>query len=63
MSAKFDQIKQLIADCEDDVNKFFESGNKAAGGRIRKSMQDIKKLAQEVRAEVQSIKNAAKTKA
>lgn len=56
----FDQIKQLVADCEGDVQKFYETGNNAAGSRVRKSMQDIKKLAQEVRKEVQTVKNAKK---
>ena len=59
MSANFDQIKQLVADCEGDVTKFFE-GNNAAGGRVRAAMQSIKKLAQEVRKEVQDTKNARK---
>lgn len=59
MNSNFDQIKQLIADCEGDVTKFFE-GNNAAGGRVRATMQSIKKLAQEVRKEVQDTKNARK---
>ena len=60
MNSNFDQIKQLVADCEGDVSKFFEAGNNAAGSRVRKCMQDIKKLAQEVRKEVQEAKNAKK---
>ena len=42
----------------EDVEKF-EDGNKSAGTRIRKAMQEIKNLAQEVRVEVQEIKNGA----
>ena len=41
----------------DDVEKF-EDGNKSAGTRIRKNMQDVKSLAQQVRVEVQEMKNA-----
>ena len=41
----------------DDVEKF-EDGNKSAGTRIRKNMQDVKNLAQQVRVEVQEMKNA-----
>lgn len=59
MSANFDQIKQLVADCEGDVTKFLE-GNNAAGSRVRATMQTLKKLAQEVRKEVQAEKNARK---
>ena len=41
----------------DDVEKF-EDGNKSAGTRIRKNMQDVKNLAQQIRVEVQEQKNA-----
>ena len=41
----------------DDVEKF-EDGNKSAGTRIRKNMQDVKNLAQKIRVEVQQMKNA-----
>jgi hypothetical protein len=34
----------------------FERGNKSAGTRARKHLQNIKKLAQEVRVEIQSKK-------
>ena len=53
----FDNIKEIIADAEDDVSKFYEKGNKAAAVRIRKAMQDIKKLAQDLRIHVQETKN------
>lgn len=59
MNANFEAIKQLVTDCEVDVTKFFE-GNNAAGGRVRVAMQSIKKLAQEVRKEVQETKNSRK---
>ena len=41
----------------DDLNKF-NDGNKSAGTRIRKTMQNVKNLAQQVRVEVQDMKNA-----
>ena len=53
----FDNIKEIIADAEDDVSKFYEKGNKAAAVRIRKAMQDVKKLAQALRIHVQDTKN------
>lgn len=59
MNANFEAIKQLVTDCEGDVTKFFE-GNNAAGSRVRATMQTLKKLAQEVRKEVQAEKNARK---
>jgi len=54
---KFEQIKALIAAVEEDVDKFYVKGNKAAAVRIRKTMQEIKNLAQELRIHVQETKN------
>ncbi|NDC88170.1 MAG: histone H1 [Bacteroidetes bacterium] len=54
---QFNDLKALIASVEDDVEKFSAKGNKAAGTRIRKAMQDVKNLAQEIRVEVQNKKN------
>jgi len=54
---KYEEIKKLIALVDDDVERFYKKGNKAAGIRIRKSMQEIKNLAQEVRVHVQETKN------
>lgn len=56
MSANFKKIQELVTVTAEDVEKFFVKGNKAAGTRIRKSMQELKALAQDVRAEVQEFK-------
>ena len=55
----FEKIKELIASTEADVAKFNEKGNKTAGTRVRLAMQELKKLAQEVRTAVQEAKNHA----
>jgi len=57
---KFNQIKSLISSAEADAKKFYEQGNAAAGTRIRKALQEIKSLSQEVRNEVTALKNKAK---
>ena len=57
---KFTQMKDLLASVEADANKFYNSGNSAAGTRVRKGMQDLKNLAQEIRNEVTEKKNSAK---
>ena len=57
---KIEQLKQLVNSLDEDANKFFEGGNSAAGTRVRKVMQDIKILAQEIREEVQGMKNEGK---
>jgi len=53
---KFEDLKALLASIEADVTKFTEKGNNAAGGRIRKAMQEVKALAQGIRTDVQAMK-------
>ena len=53
----FDGLQNAINDCQNDVTKFVD-GNNSAGTRVRKAMQTVKSLAQEVRVEVQDQKNA-----
>jgi hypothetical protein len=55
---RFEQIKSLILSLEGDFEKFYDKDNQAAGTRVRKGMQDLKTLAQDIRAEVQDKKNA-----
>jgi len=57
LNNEFDQLQDVINDCQSDVTKFVE-GNNSAGTRIRKAMQTIKALAQGIRVEVQDQKNA-----
>jgi hypothetical protein len=54
---KFNEIKALLEAAEKDADAFFLKGNKSAGTRLRGAMQTLKNLAQEVRTEVQEIKN------
>lgn len=48
---EFETLKRMVAEAEDDINKA-QGGNKAAGTRARKKMQDIKAAAQEVRKKI-----------
>ena len=57
LSALFDELQNTVNDCQTDVTKFVE-GNNSAGTRVRKAMQVVKQLAQDVRIEVQEQKNA-----
>ena len=56
INSLFDDLQDAINDCQGDVTKFVD-GNNSAGTRIRKAMQAVKSLAQEVRLEVQDQKN------
>ena len=48
---EYEQLKQLVVEAADDVAKA-EGGNKAAGTRVRKKMQEIKSAAQAVRQKI-----------
>lgn len=52
------KLKTLIAAAELDGDKFYNKGNAAAGTRLRKTMQEIKTVAQAVRNNVTEQKNA-----
>ena len=56
LNSTFDELQNVINDCQADVTKFVD-GNNSAGTRVRKAMQVVKQLAQDVRVEVQEQKN------
>ena len=51
MLETYEQLKNMIASVEDDIRKA-AGGNKAAGTRVRKQMQDVKNIAQELRKKI-----------
>jgi hypothetical protein len=56
----YNKIVALIELMKEDVDKFFDKGNKSAGTRVRTACQDLKKLAQELRVDVQDAKKTTK---
>ena len=54
---EYEDLKVLVAEIEADINKA-QGGNKAAGTRVRKAMQEIKNTAQEVRKRVLAIRES-----
>ena len=57
---RYEQLQQLVAAMASDFEKFYRDGNKAAGTRVRNSMQELKAFAQSVREEVLSMRNQGK---
>lgn len=55
---KFENLKALVESLNEDMDKFYEKGNKAAGTRVRQGLQNIKKVAQEIRLEISGKKNS-----
>jgi predicted nucleic acid-binding Zn-ribbon protein len=54
---EYEKLKRLVESAADDVAKA-QGGNKAAGTRVRKAMQDIKSTAQEVRKKILEVRSA-----
>jgi hypothetical protein len=56
MSDKYTQIIEFVKEMEADVEKFYVKGQAAAGTRVRKALSELKKMAQDMRNEIQDIK-------
>ena len=56
LDSLYDGLQNIINDSQSDVTKFVD-GNNSAGTRVRKAMQAVKALAQDIRVEVQDQKN------
>lgn len=54
---EYSKLKELVEGVEEDIRKAM-GGNKAAGTRVRKVMQEIKNMAQAVRKRVLEIREA-----
>ena len=59
MSQNFDSLVALVEATRGYIEKA-EAGNKAACTRVRKSMQDLKNFAQEIRKEMLENRDATK---
>ncbi|MCX7930391.1 MAG: histone H1 [Chlorobi bacterium] len=58
---RYTELIQHIEAMKDDFEKFYAKGKNAAGTRLRKSLQELRRLAQEIRTEIQAIKVARKS--
>jgi hypothetical protein len=54
---RYAELQRLVAGMATDFEKFYRDGNKAAGTRVRNSMQELKAFAQRVREEVLTLRN------
>lgn len=57
MSQNYDNLVAAVEAVREDVDKA-EKGNKAATSRVRKSMQEIKAIAQEIRKEMLELRDS-----
>lgn len=61
MNEKYYKLVEYVKSLEVDVHKFYEKGQAAAGTRLRKGLSDLKKMAQEIRNDVQDVKAQRKS--
>lgn len=61
MNEKYLKLIEYLQSLEPDVVKFYEKGQSAAGTRLRKGLSELKRMAQEVRNDVQNVKAERKT--
>ena len=53
---RYQDLVNAVKELEVDFQKFYERGQAAAGTRVRKGLSDLRKLAQEVRKDIQNVK-------
>lgn len=56
---ELEELAAIVSDAEKDTRKF-DSGNAAAGKRVRKKMQEVRKKAREIRFSIQKEKRKRK---
>jgi len=49
---KLEQLAAMVTDLHEDGVKFYEKGNNAAGTRLRKGLQEIRKFTQDMRLDI-----------
>lgn len=54
---RFHELRDMLMSMETDFKKFYDKGNKAAGTRVRKSLQNLKNVAQDIRMDIQKQKS------
>ena len=56
MSDSYNQLVEFVKNMETDVEKFYVKEQSAAGTRVRKALSEVKKMAQDMRNEIQAKK-------
>lgn len=56
MNNRLEELKMMVETFEADYSKFKEKGNKTAGTRARKTLQDLRNWSKDVRMEISDAK-------
>ncbi len=57
---KYNELVRFVQDLETDFQKFYDKGQSAAGTRVRKGLSDLRRLCQDIRNDVQTVKSQRK---
>ena len=60
---KFTKLQETLDGMKVDIEKFYEKNQNAAGTRLRKELNNLRKMAADIRKEIQGIRITRKTKA
>jgi len=58
---KINEIKAMLDAMGKDLEKFYSKGQNSAGTRLRKALNDVRKKCQEMRNDIQGIRQQRKT--
>lgn len=58
---KFAQLQAILDGMKVDLEKFYNKGQNAAGTRLRKELNNLRKLAADVRKDIQELRSQRKT--
>lgn len=58
---KINEIRAMLDAMGKDLEKFYSKGQNSAGTRLRKSLNEVRKKCQEMRNEIQGIRQGRKT--
>ena len=60
---KFTKLQETLDGMKIDIEKFYDKNQNAAGTRLRKELNNLRKMAADIRKEIQDIRITRKTKA
>ncbi|MEO6694127.1 MAG: histone H1 [Ignavibacteria bacterium] len=58
---KFGSLQEILDGMKTDIEKFYEKSQNAAGTRLRKSLNDLRKKSAEIRKDIQDERTKRKT--
>ncbi len=58
---KFTKLQELLDGMKVDIDKFYHKEQNAAGTRLRKELNNLRKLAADIRKEIQEVRASRKS--